>query len=72
MIEGIEDYMKKGATGVTQFLRRVQKTFPVAVVGFFPRRDLLTTRLDPPDAGCGTDAIRMPYFGVHQWKKVTP
>lgn len=53
-------------TGMRDFRGRVAEVFPVAVIGQFPKRDLISTNVVEPRQDCGA-AQQMPFFGVAEW-----
>jgi len=60
--------MEAGPKGVVEFLGLVEREYPVAVIGEFPTRDLVSNRLKTP--GCGPGAQPMPFAGFETWEKV--
>lgn len=67
--DDIKLWMSNGSIGVKAFLRKVEDTYPVSVVGSFPRRDLFSNSLDRSEANCGDSGQPMPYFAVERWSR---
>lgn len=59
--------MSEKAQGVTNFGKLIAEHHPVTVIGYFPRKDLISTRIRRPPDPCGADAIPMPFYSLHEW-----
>jgi hypothetical protein len=62
----IKRWLESGLTGRQEARREIAKQFPVAVVGFFPSRDLFSNAIQRPGVSCGT-AQPLPYFDIPNW-----
>lgn len=63
----VTECMKRGARGVADFGKLVARHYPVAVIGYFPRRNLISTRVARERDTCGENAIQMPFHDIHKW-----
>jgi hypothetical protein len=62
----IRRWIETGLEGRQEARREIAKEFPVAVVGFFPSRDLFSSRIRRPPVDCGT-AQSLPYYDLPNW-----
>lgn len=66
----IENWLSEGPDGLESFRLRVLKTYPVAIIGSFPRRDYISTEIKIPDDGrCPANSVSIPYTSLHDWRR---
>ncbi len=63
----LDGYRRQGVTGVAAFLRAFSERFPVAVIGHFPRRDLILSSIRRAPATCRQGTVPYPFYGIEQW-----
>ncbi len=64
----IEEWMKQGTQGIKEFLDVVAEEYPIAVIGYFPRRDLFHESVEIPE-DCRPGAVALPYQSFDRWQK---
>jgi len=65
----IKNWLTQGPEGLESFRDRVLDTYPVAIIGSFPRRDYISTQIEIPKSSCPTQSVSIPYISIHNWKK---
>lgn len=63
----IKVWLMLGEKGLEPFRQRVLDTYPVAIIGSFPRRDYISSEIEIPESRC--PQVSIPYTSMHNWKK---
>ncbi|NKB59517.1 MAG: hypothetical protein GKS00_24615 [Alphaproteobacteria bacterium] len=73
--KGLSCLMSRQVEGKVEFLRRVARAWPVAVIGIFEQVDLISKALKPLNTGGDSEcantsgSVAAPYFGISNWVK---
>jgi hypothetical protein len=65
----INRWLRQGPKGLESFRKRVLETYPVAIIGSFPRRDYISTRINLPKNRCPANSALIPYTSIQDWRK---